>query len=294
MALFKVFKKKKGKTTKKVSKKTVKKAKKKPKKAKKQVAKKVSKPKIMKKTKKQEKIKKPVKKKALKKVKIKPLINKMPDEKAFELLKRYRIKVPDYAFCESEEDLENAIKSVGFPMAMKVSGDSIVHKTDINGIRLDIENEESARNYFNELMKIRPTARILWLKIKGAEKVLVQKMVKEGYEIIVGGRKDPQFNKVIALGAGGIFTEFMKDVSFRVSPISKEDAESMVMEVRFSKLLLGGFRGQKPASKEAIVNTILTVSRLMEANLKISEIDINPLFATNNETIAADVRIILD
>ena len=283
MALFKVFKKKKGKTTKKVSKKTVKKAKKKPKKAKKQVAKKVSKPKIMKKTKKQEKIKKPVKKKALKKVKIKPLINKMPDEKAFELLKRYRIKVPDYAFCESEEDLENAIKSVGFPMAMKVSGDSIVHKTDINGIRLDIENEESARNYFNELMKI-----------KGAEKVLVQKMVKEGYEIIVGGRKDPQFNKVIALGAGGIFTEFMKDVSFRVSPISKEDAESMVMEVRFSKLLLGGFRGQKPASKEAIVNTILTVSRLMEANPKISEIDINPLFATNNETIAADVRIILD
>ncbi|MFH1444961.1 MAG: acetate--CoA ligase family protein [Nanoarchaeota archaeon] len=284
MALFKVFNKKKGKTPKKASKKTVKKVKSKPKTTKKKVIREIAKLKTkkMKIAKKKISIKKTVEKNTPK-AKIKPLINKMSDEKAYSLLKRYRIKVPDYAFCKDEKELEDAIKSIGFPMAMKVSGSNIIHKTEIDGIRLDIETGEDAKKSFQELIKIKDT-----------EKVLVQKMIREGYEIIVGGRKDPQFNKVIALGAGGIFTEFLKDVSFRVSPITKEDAESMVMEVRFSDLLLGGFRGQKPANKDAIVNTILTVSRILEANPKIKELDINPLFATHEDTFAADVRIILE
>jgi acetyl-CoA synthetase (ADP-forming) len=218
-----------------------------------------------------------------KEIQVKPLINKMPDEKAFDLLKRYRIKIPDYAFCNKEEELIKEAKRIGFPCVLKASGKNIVHKTDVNGVRVDIKTEEDAVKNFNELMKI-----------KGCEKVLVQKMITEGYEIIIGGRKDPQFKRVIALGAGGIFTEFLKDVSFRVSPITKEDAEDMLMEVRFSELILKGFRGQKPANKEAIVDTILTVSRLMEADPKIREIDLNPVFATSQDAIAADVRIILE
>ncbi|NIM47151.1 MAG: acetyl-CoA synthetase [Candidatus Aenigmarchaeota archaeon] len=226
-------------------------------------------------------LKKP--KKILKKLKIKSLINKMPDEKAYELLKRYRIKMPPHAFCKNEEELIKSLKKIGFPCVMKVSGKNIIHKTDIGGIRLNIETEEDAIKTFKELMKI-----------KACEKVLVQKMITEGYEIIVGGRKDPQFDRVIALGAGGIFTEFLRDVSFRVPPLSREDAEEMLMEVRFSDLILKGFRGQKPANKEAIVNTILTISRIMEKNPKIREIDINPLFATSKNAIAADIRIILE
>lgn len=218
-----------------------------------------------------------------KEIQVKPLTNKMPDEKAFDLLKRYRIKIPDYAFCNKEEELIKEAKRIGFPCVLKASGKNIVHKTDVNGVRVDIKTEEDAVKNFNELMKI-----------KGCEKVLVQKMITEGYEIIIGGRKDPQFKRVIALGAGGIFTEFLKDVSFRVSPITKEDAEDMLMEVRFSELILKGFRGQKPANKEAIVDTILTVSRLMEADPKIREIDLNPVFATSQYAIAADVRIILE
>jgi acyl-CoA synthetase (NDP forming) len=218
-----------------------------------------------------------------KEIQVKPLINKMPDEKAFDLLKRYRIKIPDYAFCNKEGELIKEAKRIGFPCVLKASGKNIVHKTDVNGVRVDIKTEEDAVKNFNELMKI-----------KGCEKVLVQKMITEGYEIIIGGRKDPQFKRVIALGAGGIFTEFLKDVSFRVSPITKEDAEDMLMEVRFSELILKGFRGQKPANKEAIVDTILTVSRLMEADPKIREIDLNPVFATSQDAIAADVRIILE
>jgi acyl-CoA synthetase (NDP forming) len=210
-------------------------------------------------------------------------VNKMSDEKAYELLKRYKIKVPDYQFCKSTKDLPEAIKKIGFPMVMKVSGRDIVHKTEVSGVRLGICSAEEAEDAFDDL-----------IKIKGAERVLVQKMIKEGYEIIVGARKDPQFKTVVALGAGGIFTEFLKDVSFRISPIEKQDAENMLMEVKFSELLLKGFRGQKPANKEAIINTILSLSRLVDANPSIREVDLNPVFASSTDAIAADVRIILE
>ena len=241
---------------------------------------------------------KPKPKKAVKKSKptVKPFIkpkapvkavkiefNKMPDEKAYELLKRYRIAMPEYAFCKSEDDIKVSLKKIGLPCAMKVSGKSIIHKTNVNGIRLNIKSEEEAIKDFRELIKIR-----------GAEKVLIQKMITEGYEIIVGGKKDPQFNRVVALGAGGILTEFIKDVSFRVAPLSRMDAEDMLKEVKFSDLILKGFRGQKPADANSIIDVILSVSKIMESNPEIKELDINPLFATPEAAIAADVRIILE
>lgn len=238
------------------------------------VKQKIKKVKVVKKMKKVRKVKKPKMEK--------PSFNKMPDEKAFDILKRFRIKVPVYAFCKNEKQLETALKKVGFPCVMKVSGD-ILHKTDVNGVRNNIKTVEEAKKNFNELMKI-----------KGTDKVMVQQMVGEGYEIIVGGKKDPQFNRVVALGAGGIFTEFLKDVSFRIVPISKSDAEEMLREVKFSDLILKGFRGQKPANAEAIVNTIMAVSKIMEKYPKIKELDINPLFATSANAIATDVRIILE
>jgi acetate---CoA ligase (ADP-forming) subunit beta len=208
--------------------------------------------------------------------------NKMPDEKAYELLKKYRIAMPEYEFCKTEEDVKLALKKIGFPCVLKVSGE-IIHKTNVNGVRTSISSEEDALKAFKEL-----------IKIKGCQKVLVQKMITEGYEIIVGGKKDPQFNTVIALGAGGIFTEFLKDVSFRIAPVSKEDAENLIKEVKFSDLLLKGFRGQKPADANSIVEVIMAVSRIMEGNPNIKELDINPLFATSAKALAADVRVILD
>jgi acyl-CoA synthetase (NDP forming) len=165
---------------------------------------------------------------------------------------------------------------------MKVSG-IIVHKTNVNGVRLNINSEAEALIAFKELMKI-----------TGCEKILVQKMLTEGYEVIVGGKKDPQFNSVIALGAGGILTEFIKDVSFRISPLSREDAEQMLKEVKFSDLILKGFRGQKPADANSIIEVILSVSKMMESNPQIKELDINPLFAMPTKAVAVDVRIILE
>jgi len=261
MALFKIFNSKK----KTVSRRKMKKTKLKPKKHK--IARKII-------------VKKAPKMQVKREVKLE--FKKMPDEKAYDLLKRYRISLPDYAFCKKEEDLKAALKKIGFPCAMKVSG-NIIHKTNVNGVRLNINNEAEALNAFKELMKI-----------KGCEKVLVQKMLTEGYEIIVGGKKDPQFNRVIALGAGGILTEFMKDVSFRISPLSREDAEQMIREVKFSDLITKGFRGQKPADINSIIDVILSVSKMMESNPEIKELDINPLFAMPTKAVAIDVRIILD
>jgi acyl-CoA synthetase (NDP forming) len=213
---------------------------------------------------------------------IKLEFKKMPDESAYDMLKRYRIPLTDYVFCKKEVDLKPALKKIGFPCVMKVSGE-IIHKTNVNGVRINIRSEDEAVKIFNELIKIR-----------GCEKVLVQKMIEEGYEIIVGGKKDPQFNRVVALGAGGVFTEFLKDVSFRVCPLSRNDAEEMLKEVKFSDLILKGFRGQKPADANSIIEVILAVSRIMENNPKIKELDINPLFALPTKALAADVRIILE
>ena len=211
-----------------------------------------------------------------------PAIKKMSDEKAFTILKRYKIDVPDYVFCKNEKELETALKKVGYPCVMKVSG-SIVHKTDVNGVRKNVTNMEDAVKHFKEL-----------IKIKGCDKVLVQKMVESGYELIIGGKKDPQFNRIVAFGAGGVFTEFLKDVSFRIAPLSKLDAEEMIKEVKFSELLMNGFRGQKPANITAIKDVLLSVSKIMEKYKEIKELDINPLFATSTKAIATDVRIIID
>jgi acetate---CoA ligase (ADP-forming) subunit beta len=213
---------------------------------------------------------------------VKAEFKKMSDEKAYELIKKYRIHTPEYSFCKTEADLKESIKKVGFPMAMKVSG-SIIHKTNVSGVRLNIANEADAETAFSEL-----------IKIKGADSVLVQKMVTEGYELIIGGKKDPQFNRVVALGAGGVLTEVMKDVSFRIAPLTKEDAQQMVHEVKFSDLILKGFRGQKPADENAIIEAILAVSKIIENNPSIKELDINPLFASSSGAVAADVRIILE
>jgi acyl-CoA synthetase (NDP forming) len=230
------------------------------------------------------KMKKKVQKKTgrTRKKEVKPIFKKMPDEKAFLILKRYRIKVPNYGFCKNEKELLASLKKVGFPCVLKATGE-IIHKTDVNGVRTNIGSREEAIKNFKELMKI-----------KGCEKVLVQKAVKGGYELIVGGKKDPQFNRVVALGAGGIFTDFLKDVSFRIVPLSKRDAEEMLKEVKFSDLILRGFRGKKPADRGSIVDTIISVSRIMEKYPNIKELDINPLFAMPTKAVAADVRIILE
>ena len=278
MAFFGFGKKKSRKRTRKRVRRSKKRVKRKPRRTRKRV--KRIKKKVMKKRKKVFKPRKIKKPKVSRKPKIvKPLIEKMPDERAYDLLKRYRIPLPPYAFCKREKDLIKALKKIGFPCVMKVSGKTLIHKSDIGGIRLNINDEEEAKKTFNELMKI-----------KGCEKVLVQRMIKEGYELIVGSKSDKQFGKVIAIGLGGIYVEIFKDVVFRVCPISVRDAEDMVLELKGYEILKG-VRGKKPINFNALYDTLIKLNRLTIAQ-KIKELDINPLFCNEKGCFAADVRIV--
>jgi acetyl-CoA synthetase (ADP-forming) len=118
-------------------------------------------------------------------------------------------------------------------------------------------------------------------------------MVRPGTEVIVGTTKDPQFGPVIIFGLGGVFVELLKDVSFRIVPVKRKDAQEMIQEIK-GYPLLKGYRGKEPASLPALVGVILRVSKFIEQNPQIKELDLNPIFAYRDKAVAVDARIILE
>ncbi len=224
------------------------------------------------------KIKKPKKviKPKISEVKL-PVKEKIPDERAIELVKQYRIPTPAYGFCKNEKNLPQILKKVGFPCVMKVSG-KIIHKTDVNGVRTNIQTQEQALEVFRQLMKI-----------KDSDKVLIQGQIS-GIEMIVGSKWDPQFGSIVTVGIGGVYVEILRDVVFRVCPITPKEAENMVKELKGYEIL-NGSRGSKPIDFLSLHETLLKICRLSMAK-KIKEMDINPLFVNENGCWAADVRIV--
>ena len=177
----------------------------------------------------------------------------------------------------------NKIK-IKFPAFMKISSRDILHKTDANCV-LELKGENDLELVYDQLMKNakkhNPKA-----KVNG---VIIEEKLK-GIELIVGVNKDPQFGHVIMFGLGGIFVEALKDVNFRAIPINKTDAVDLIEEMT-AKKLLEGFRNQGKIDKNKIVNFLLKISKLIEKNPEIEELDINPLFATEKGVMAADALI---
>lgn len=221
-------------------------------------------------------IKKPITKKPVIKLKI-PTIEKISDGKAYDIIKKYKIPIPKHFFSKKEKDIPFILKKIGFPCVMKVSG-SIVHKTEVGGVKTNIMNEQQGLEAFKTLMKI-----------KGCERVLIQKQV-EGIELIVGAKYDPQFGAIVSVGIGGIYVEILKDVVFRVAPITINDAESMIRELKGYDILAGA-RGTKPINFNVLYDTLVKVSKLAVSE-RIKEMDINPLFCDDKGCYAADVRIV--
>lgn len=201
---------------------------------------------------------------------------KMPDEKAYALLKQYGIPLVQYSFVKKEGELSAALKKTGLPAVMKVSGRTIIHKTELGGI-ITASSEQEAKTAFKKLQSI-----------SGAEKTIVQKRL-EGVEVIVGAKSDPQFGTVVAFGLGGIYTEVIKDVVFRVCPITAADAEQMIKSVKGYEIL-AGVRG-KAVNMETLKDVLVRVCRLAMKE-RIKEMDINPLFCSEQGCWAADVRIV--
>lgn len=224
-------------------------------------------------------VKKPVKKTTIvkKKIAIKtPVIEKMDDQKVYELAIKSRLPVLKTIFIKKEKDID-LINKIGFPCYMKVSGSKIIHKSEVDGI-IKISSIQEAEEAFKKLMKI-----------KFAEKVLVQE-AKEGFELILGSKNDSQFGQVVSIGLGGIYVEIMKDVRFRICPVTSEDADAMIKELNGYEILAGA-RGKKPIDFKSLEELIVKICRF-SLNNKIKEMDINPLFCDDKGCYISDIRII--
>jgi len=189
------------------------------------------------------------------------------------LLSAYGIPVTKEEVARSADEAITFAEEIGFPVVMKIDSPDIAHKSDANVVRLGISSREELLQCYEEILengkRYNPKARI--------NGVLVQEMIRGGTEVMVGMSQDPQFGPTIVFGLGGIFVEVLKDISLRVAPLSKIDAQQMVREIEGYEILRG-IRGKRPSDIEAIVDILLRISRLAE-DLKdyVSEIDINPL-----------------
>jgi len=177
------------------------------------------------------------------------------------LLLKYKIPFCKTEFVTSKEEAINFAKKIGFPVVLKIFSKEILHKTDIGGVKTEIKNEKELKKSFNELKKIK--------KIEG---ILIQKQIK-GQEIAIGMKRDNQFGPVLMVGLGGIFIEVLKDISFRICPLSKKEAKEMIKELK-GYPILKGYRNQKPVNLEKISEIITNLSKLSLKEKNIKEIDL--------------------
>ncbi len=213
--------------------------------------------------------------------------DRLTDKEAYEILKAYGFSVPKTLFARTPEEAVISANKIGYPVVMKILSPHIIHKSDIRGVRINLKNKKDVENAFFDITthvrNIMPTATIYG--------VLIQEMVTEGKEIIMGISSDPQFGHMIMFGLGGIYVEVMRDISFRIVPLSKEDVHEMVREIKAFPLLRG-VRGETEADIEAIEKSLLILSQMAVDFPQIVEADINPVLVRKKGEglIAIDAR----
>jgi 3-hydroxypropionyl-CoA synthetase (ADP-forming) len=211
------------------------------------------------------------------------------EEESKNILKRYGISVPPYALVTSADEAVKAAKKIGFPLVMKVVSPQILHKTDVGGVKVGIDNVDDVKKTFNDMF-----GRLSKKKGVHVKGILLEKMVPKGVELIVGIQNDSQFGPVIMTGMGGIMTEVMKDVAFRMLPITTSDAKSMLNELKGSKLLKG-FRGSQPIDLNMVAKMLVQIGKLGTENADfINSIDFNPVVVYPKSHYVVDAKIILN
>lgn len=207
---------------------------------------------------------------------------------ALGLCAAFGIPTAEWAVVESVGGALVAASGVGYPVALKVLSPDVSHKSDAGGVVLGVESREALRAEFAALLA-RVEERAPGARVEG---VLVQQMLAGGREVILGGKRDPSFGPVVMFGLGGVYVEVFEDVAFRLAPLTREEAEEMVSEVRGSRLLRG-VRGEPPADVEAVVEALLALSRLLVECSKVVEVDINPLLVFERGVAAVDARVVV-
>ncbi len=210
---------------------------------------------------------------------------------AREVIEAYGMRLPQSRLARSPEEAVQIAAAIGYPVVMKISSPDILHKSDIGGVRVGLENATDVRDSY-ELIEYR--ARKYSSNAPRIWGMLVQEMVPKGRELLVGVSRDPQFGPLVAVGMGGIYVEVLRDVAFRLAPISKQEAAAQIRSIRTFPLLRG-VRGEAPADVAAIEDVVLRVSQLVTDFPEIVEMDINPLVVHNQGegAIVLDARIIL-
>lgn len=210
---------------------------------------------------------------------------------ALEVLKQYGFTTVPNVLAKNPDEAVAAAEKMGYPVVMKISGPKILHKTDVGGVRLSLADGEAVREAYESM--------VLTIRERMGEDVeiwgvLVQKMLPKGKEIILGMTRDPKFGPLLMFGLGGIYTEALRDVAFRLAPLRESVAREMVRDIR-SYRLLEGVRGEPPSDMGAVAECLMRLSQLVTDHPRIQELDINPLFVypRGQGATVADARVIL-
>jgi len=199
-----------------------------------------------------------------------------------QVLAAYGIPVTqEYAVDSIESALEKA-EIIGYPVALKASGENVRHKSESDWVILDLKSADQLRRAYHDLMSRTHNA---------FDQVLVQQMVRGNRELMAGLKRDPQFGPCVVFGLGGVLTEILEDIAIRVAPLERFDAMDMMTDIRGHKIL-DEFRGKPPVDREALADILLALGRIGLAHSNIFEIDINPIKISQGKPMAVDALIV--
>ncbi len=201
-----------------------------------------------------------------------------------QILAAYQIPITKEILVNDVKDLIKATQKIGFPLVLKACSPVLTHKTEMGLIRVDIRNENEARAAFAEISSNMGETE---------HTVLIQEMVKGQRELVVGLTRDPQFGPCVMFGLGGIFTEILKDISFRVAPLEKRDALEMMQEIKSHKIL-GAIRGMEAVDLDMFAEILIKVGQIGIDNKRVKEIDINPMIISGGKPVAVDALVVLE
>lgn len=211
------------------------------------------------------------------------------ESEAKTVCRAYGIPVTDFKVAKNVAEAVEFAQKIGYPVVLKIVSPDVIHKSDVGGVIVNLEDAKDVQRAYEQIMdsvkKHKPKAKIVG--------VLVQEMAPQSTEIIVGATKDPQFGPTLMFGLGGIFVEILKDVTFRIAPITEDEAREMITAVK-AYPLLKGYRNAPQADIEAIVEILLNTSRLVMEHQEIKELDLNPIMVYEKGAKTVDARIILN
>ena len=213
----------------------------------------------------------------------------LTEVEAKEVLRSAGINTVDTRLARTREEAIATSQELGFPVVLKIVSPDIIHKSDVGGVKLNLADADSVGRAYEEIVATvrekQPSSTI--------EGVSVQQMARLGTEVIIGMSKDPQFGPVLMFGLGGVLVEILKDVSFRIVPLTRRDAREMIHEIK-GYPLLEGYRGQEAADIGALEDMLLKLSEFADSHPDVKEVDLNPIFAYRDGALAVDARIILE